>query len=121
MNECDDVEEMSEVPETLQDYVTHCLDQHISSRNNAPHQLYGIFYKGIRIKTWSGKTAFNTAGAAKLALYNCFKWGLRELVYHRVSKQPDVFEGMNLNLNGKLSLFREELLRQVEIRAITYN
>ena len=119
MNECDDVEEVSAVPETLQDYVTQCLDQHISSINNAPNQLYGILYNGIRIKTRSGKTAFNTAGAAKLALYNCFKRGLRTLVYHRASKQPDVFEGMNLNFKGKLSLFQEELLRQVEIRAIT--
>jgi len=120
MNECDDVEEVSAFPETLQDYVTQCLDQHISSGYSVgDKQLYGIFYNGISIKTRSGKTAFNTVGAAKLALYHCFKRGLSDLVHHRASKQPDVFEGMNLTFNCKLSLCQEELLRQVEIRAIT--
>lgn len=135
MIECDDVEEVSSAPKTLEEYVKSCLDQHVSFKSNiTKKKLYGIFYKGVRIKTHSKKVAFNTAGAAKLSLYQCFMLQARRLAYakpkdhnalnlshfayHDTSDLAEIFKGKNLDLMSKISLFREELLKHVEIREI---
>jgi hypothetical protein len=131
-----DIEEVSSAPSTLEEYVRSCLDQHVSFENNiAKKKLYGIFYNGVRIKTHSKKVAFNTVGAAKLSLYQCFNLRARILAcakpkdpnavnishvaYHDTSYLAEIFKGKNLDSMSKISAFREELLKHVEIRELS--
>jgi len=132
-----DVEEVNSAPKTLEEYVRGCLDQHVSFEANvARKKLYGIFYKGVRLKTHSSKQAFSTAGAAKLALYQCFRLKERMLAYAKpkdpnaVNLRPgvnksdavdltEIFKGKNLDYASKISLFKKELLKHVEIREIS--
>lgn len=136
MIECDDIEEVSSAPSTLEEYVRSCLDQHVSFEANvAKKKLYGIFYNGVRIKTHSKKVAFNNPGAAKLSLYQCFNLRARTLAYakpkdpnalnlshvayHDTSGLAEIFKGKNLDHMSKISAFREELLKHVEIRELS--
>jgi len=136
MIECDDVEEVSSAPKTLEEYVRGCLDQHVSLNGGvAKKKLYGIFYNGVRIKTHSKKAAFNSARAAKLSLYQCFMQrarilayakpkdpnalNLSHVAYHDTSYLAEIFKGKNLDSMSKISAFREELLKHVEIRELS--
>jgi hypothetical protein len=136
MIECDDIEEVSSAPSTLEEYVRGCLDQYVSFEANvAKKKMYGIFYNGVRIKTHSKKAAFNTAGAAKLSLYQCFNirarilayakpkdpnaLNLSHVAYHATSDLSEIFKGKNLDSMSKISAFREELLKHVEIRELS--
>jgi len=135
MIKCDDVEEVTSAPSTLEEYVKSCLDQHVYLNGGvAKKKLYGIFYNGVRIKTHSKKVAFNTAGAAKLSLYQCFNLRARTLAYakpkdpnalnlshvayYATSGLAEIFKGKNLDSMSKISAFREELLKHVEIKEI---
>ncbi len=133
----DDIEEVNSAPSTLEEYVRSCLDQHVSFEANvAKKKLYGIFYNGVRIKTHSKKVAFNNPGAAKLSLCQCFNIRARTLAYAKpedpntVNFRPgvgksdavdltEIFKGKNLNPMSKISAFREELLKHVEIRELS--
>jgi len=109
MTECDDVVEVAEVAEsaTLSEYVTARLNTYVEG-NRAEDKLYGIFYNGVRLSTRAGKTSFSSPGAAKNSLHQA----MRYYAINIAGVDP------KLSWGAKLALFREETLRQVEIREL---
>lgn len=123
MNECDDIVEVKEAePATLSEYVTGCLDAYVEG-NVAKDKLYGIFYNGVRLRTRAGKASFNSRAAAKLSLYNTFTAQALRLVRTSPAVNAHLHKLVDPKLRWKdaMALFREEMLRQVEIKELDIN
>lgn len=120
----DDVEEET-IPSgkiTLDQYVGFVLNNHLKFNSAEDKPRYGIFYRGKLIKTNSGKFAFSSVGAAKLALYNCFYTAERRYVDRRYQYNYLGIDCLNIEGTGcareDKNRFRELLLKHVEIKTI---
>lgn len=130
MTDTDEVEVEEEIPSgkiTLEQYVSFVLDHHLKDNTIEDKPRYGIFWRGQMMKTLSGKFAFSTVGAAKVALYNCFYWPEKQYT-ERHSYSPHLspkYHGVKtINIEGTEYIredkkrFREMLLKHVEIKRI---
>ena len=131
MSDVDDIEVEEEIPSgkiTLDQYVSFVLDHHLKDNTIEDKPRYGIFWRGQMMKTLSGKFAFSTVGAAKVALYNCFYWPEKQYLdrEHRfINGETPTYHGVKTqNVEGTTSYredkkrFREMLLQHVEIKRI---
>lgn len=120
----DDVEEET-IPSgkiTLEQYVSFVLDNHLKFHSAEDKPRYGIFYRNQMLKTISGKFAFSSVGAAKIALYNCFytaeqRYADRRYQYNYLGIDCINVEGTEYIREDK-KRFREMLLKHVEIKRI---
>lgn len=124
------VEEEEDLPKEeipLEQFVGAILDEHLERHGTINKPRYGIFWRGQLMKTRSGKIAFSTVGAAKVALYHCFYPLERAYINRHLTYTGRIWKWAGIvcsNVEGTESAsedvkrFREMLIKHVEIKKI---